>query len=180
MSEKQNNILPILRRRYVHSWFADRPFFRFSCHSPRAQCSVLISITFGSQTQIGFLSPSLLPVRTGQKAAVGGGWRWWSSRKGKRMESDERNGDGKAEFNFSRSRFSVSARIFIPFRATTQIPLFHFATLFAENSWGYLILTARNFLPFLLFPLPPPPPPLLPQLSRFRFVIFYFLQTRCG
>lgn len=117
--------------------------FPLGCATPRR--GVLISITFGSQTRIGFLSLSLshslsLFIRTGQKAAVGrtargggrvgkeNGWRKGSTLAGGALH--ERQGEGRerrgkqwgrqAEFNFSRSRSSVSARIFIPFRATTR------------------------------------------------------------
>lgn len=116
--------------------------FPLGCATPRR--GVLISITFGSQTRIGFLSLSLsLSFSFHPDGTKSRGWqdraRGWKSRKGKRTEKGkhvsggalhERQGEGRerrgkqwgrqAGFNFSRSRSSVSARIFIPFRATTR------------------------------------------------------------
>lgn len=104
---------------------------------PRGR-SVLISITFGSQTQIGFLFLCLslflssFPSGRDKKPRSAGRRRWWSSRKGKRMGRDEGNGE----------RPSLIFRVLAPpfprkfsfHFARPPGPLFHFAALFAENS----------------------------------------------
>lgn len=168
-SEKRNNS-STLRRRCVHSWFADRPFFRFSSHSlSRAHRGVLISITFGSQTRIGPLSSSFLlsfsPFRWNKKPRLAERQR--RRRRKRKTDGRGRGTEGTAEFNFSHSRSSVSVRIFIPFRATTR-PVISFA----ENSRGYLT-------PATLFP-----SPLLSStafsFSAASFAIFLFAPTRRG
>lgn len=150
-SEKQNNS-STLRRRCVHSWFADRPFFRFSSHSlasaPRRFDFNHIRLA-NAALSLSFLPSSLFLRSDGTKSR---GWRSdrdggvGKEENGWREKGDE--GMREAEFNFSHSRSSVSVRIFIPFRATTR-PVISFA----ENSRGYLTpatLFPSRFSPVLL------------------------------
>lgn len=130
--------------------------FPLGCATPRR--GVLISITFGSQTRIGFLSLSLsLSFSFHPDGTKSRGWqdraRGWKSRKGKRMEkgkhvsgggrymSDKGKG-GKGGESSGGDRQSLIFRVLAPpfprefsfHFARPPDPLFHFAALFAENS----------------------------------------------
>lgn len=130
--------------------------FPLGCATPRR--GVLISITFGSQTRIGFLSLSLslsfsfhpdgTKSRGWQDRARGGGrvgkengWRKGSTLAGGRYMSDKGKG-GKGGESSGGDRQSLIFRVLAPpfprefsfHFARPPDPLFHFAALFAENS----------------------------------------------
>lgn len=164
-SEKRNNS-STLRRRCVHSWFADRPFFRFSSHSlasaPRRFDFNHIRLANTDRPSLFFLPPLFFSVPMEQKAAVGGATE---------MEEEEEKENGWTEKGDeeTRGRQSLIFRILAPpfpcefsfHFARPPGPLFHLrriveATLHRRRSFlpaplQYRFLILRSFVCYFLF-----------------------------